>query len=185
MQEGKGTMRVSTENTAADITAVDAEDWLDQFPDTMSTEQLAANPAYATHVAAEVIAEAAYGVGSTTMASNVQITAAMLALTVAAEWFGGRVNARLTATDAPSQKMIATAMEMSPVASIGVGKTIALHMDDAAACMYANMDALACRNRFHEASTRLPKGFDFSTFANKLGGAFACAVSTFDVKGVC
>lgn len=185
MKEGTDNMRVSTENTTADTAAVATEDWLDQFPDTMTADQLAADPAYATHVAAEVIAEAAYGVGSTTMASNVQITAAMLALTVAAEWFGGQVNACLTATDAPSQKMIATAVEMSPVASVGSGKPIALHMDGAAACMYANMDALACRNRFREAAANLPKGFDFPTFVNKLGGAFACAVATFDVKGVC
>lgn len=178
-------MRVSIENATADTTAVAAEDWLDQFPDTMTADQLAADPAYATHVAAEVIAEAAYGVGSTTMASNVQITAAMLALTVAAEWFGGQVNARLTATDAPSQKMIATAVEMSPVASLGDGKPIALHMDGAAACMYANMDALACRNRFREAAANLPKGFNFSKFVKKLGGVFACAVATFDAKGVC
>lgn len=177
MKEGAA-MRVSTENTTTG-------NWLDQFPDGMTPDQIAVSPEYVINVAREVIAESAYGLSVTSTAANVQLTSALLALLVAADWFGFDLEYAVAAGDAPTQRMIASAIEMSPRASYSHGEIHVLHMDGAAADMFANMDVLSVRMRFMEARNHLPKGFDFPTFVNKLGGAFACAVSTFDVKGVC
>ena len=179
-------MRVSNnETTTAVASSVTGEDWLDQFPDTMSPDRIAVAPEYTVNVAREVIAESAYGFSATSVASNVQLTSALLALLVASDWFDGGLDFAVVAGDAPTQKMIATAVEMSPRASYGHGQPHVLRMDGAAADMYANMDVLSVRNRFADTRRHLPADFDFNSFVNNLGGAFATAVSTFDVKGVC
>lgn len=162
-----------------------SEDWLDQFPDDMSMTEIVVSPTYVVNVAREVIAESAYGFSATSVASNVQLTSALLALLVASDWFDGGLNFSVVAGDAPSQKMIATAVEMSPRAAYGHGQPHVLRMDGAAEDMYTNMDVLSVRNRFADARRHLPADFDFNSFVQNLGGAFACAVSAYDVKGVC
>ncbi|WP_241733512.1 hypothetical protein [Bifidobacterium dentium] len=148
------------------------EDW-----DTQSTQAL--TPEYATRVAAEVIAEAAYGVSAVELAGDVQIAAAGLALAVASAWLGGGFAVQFAAGDAPSQVMVATAMAMMPRATVGDGTTTVIKMTGAATDYYGETDALSVRNRFKEAAASLGDGFDFQQFINNLGGVFVVSAETF------
>lgn len=148
------------------------EDWTTQSAQALT-------PEYATRVAAEVIAEAAYGVSAVELAGDVQLAAAGLAPAVASAWFGGGFAVTFAAGDAPSQIMVATAMVMMPVATVGDGSMTVLKMTGAATDYFGETDALSVRNRFKEAAASLADGFDFKNFVNSLGGSFAVAAEQF------
>lgn len=139
----------------------------------------ALTPEYATRVAAEVIAEAAYGVSAVELAGDVQLAAAGLALAVASAWFGGGFAVTLAAGDAPSRIMVASAMAMMPRATVGDGTTTVIKMTGAATDYFGETDALSVRNRFKEAAASLADGFDFDEFVNSLGGVFIVAAERF------